>query len=143
MAIRSILPLTVSGPVTVAHPGSWQTGDTASLYVGDNNSGLTSTFGGPVNVFGYNGVNIAVQKTTQLSANSSGVAIKCKGSYGAQGQLLTSTGNGCQWTPGAVRQGTPSSSSAPCTPPMMMYDANYIYICVTPDRWKRAAMNSF
>jgi len=26
---------------------------------------------------------------------------------------------------------------------MMMYDANYIYICVTPDRWKRAAMNSF
>ena len=62
MAIRSILPLTVSGPVTVAHPGSWQTGDTASLYVGDNNSGLTSTFGGPVNVFGYNGVNIAVQK---------------------------------------------------------------------------------
>jgi hypothetical protein len=39
--------------------------------------------------------------------------------------------------------GTPASSSAPCTPPQLMYDSNYVYTCVAANSWRRTASTSF
>ncbi|WP_146126987.1 hypothetical protein [Labrys okinawensis] len=38
---------------------------------------------------------------------------------------------------------TPASSSAPCTAGTQQADANYVYVCVAPNSWKRAALSSF
>ena len=42
-----------------------------------------------------------------------------------------------------VPSGTPSSSSASGTQGMIRYDANYVYICVATNTWKRSALSSF
>ena len=42
-----------------------------------------------------------------------------------------------------VTQGTPTSSSATCAPPRLMYDANYVYTCVSPNHWRRMASTAF
>jgi hypothetical protein len=39
--------------------------------------------------------------------------------------------------------GTPSTSSATCTPPQVEYDASYAYFCTTANTWRRAATSSF
>ena len=38
---------------------------------------------------------------------------------------------------------TPASSSAPCTAGDFMDDANYHYVCVATNRWKRAELSAF
>lgn len=38
---------------------------------------------------------------------------------------------------------TPASSSAPCTAGQMSDDANYHYVCVAANTWKRVALSSF
>jgi hypothetical protein len=38
---------------------------------------------------------------------------------------------------------TPASSSAPCTAGQFTDDANYHYVCVAANTWKRVALNSF
>jgi len=38
---------------------------------------------------------------------------------------------------------TPASSSAPCTAGQIGADANYIYVCVAANHWKRSALSSF
>lgn len=38
---------------------------------------------------------------------------------------------------------TPSSSSAPCTPGEFTDDANYHYVCVSLNQWKRVALSAF
>jgi hypothetical protein len=46
--------------------------------------------------------------------------------------------------PGAiVTQGKPASSSTACTPPQVMYDANYVYTCVSANQWRRTASAAF
>ena len=71
----------------------------------------------------------------------------------ANGQLTinTVTGGNLQinengiFTTGSfhVTLATPSSSSAPCTAGQIGADANYIYICVATNTWKRSALSSF
>ena len=43
----------------------------------------------------------------------------------------------------AVQLGTPASSSAPCLPPTVLVDSNFVYACVAPDTWRRAALGVF
>ncbi|MCT6842817.1 MAG: hypothetical protein M3Z93_06805, partial [Commensalibacter sp.] len=38
---------------------------------------------------------------------------------------------------------TPSSSSAPCASGEFADDANYHYVCVAPNKWKRVALSNF
>jgi cephalosporin-C deacetylase-like acetyl esterase len=40
----------------------------------------------------------------------------------------------------AVTSGTPASASAACTAGTINYDADYLYICVATDTWKRSAI---
>jgi hypothetical protein len=71
----------------------------------------------------------------------------------ANGQLTinTSTGGNLQinetgvHTTGSfqVNLATPASSSAPCTAGQIGADANYIYVCVATNKWKRSALSSF
>ena len=71
----------------------------------------------------------------------------------ANGQLTinTTTGGNLQvngngvFTTGSfhVNLATPSSSSAPCIAGQIGADANYIYVCVATNLWKRSALNSF
>lgn len=37
----------------------------------------------------------------------------------------------------------PATASAPGTPGMVAYDSDYIYVCVTTDTWKRAALSTW
>jgi hypothetical protein len=71
----------------------------------------------------------------------------------ANGQLTinTVTGGNLQvnasgvYTSGSfhVNLATPSSSSAPCTVGQIGADANYIYVCVAANQWKRSGLSSF
>jgi hypothetical protein len=71
----------------------------------------------------------------------------------ANGQLTinTVTGGSLQvnetgvYTKGSfhVNLATPASSSAPCTTGQIGADANYVYVCVDTNTWKRSALSSF
>ena len=71
----------------------------------------------------------------------------------ANGQLTinTVTGGNLQvnetgvYTTGSfhVNLATPASSSAPCTAGQIGADANYVYVCVAANTWKRSALSSF
>lgn len=43
----------------------------------------------------------------------------------------------------AIAQYTPPSSSSSGTTGTVFYDSNYVYICVAPNTWKRAALSTF
>ena len=38
---------------------------------------------------------------------------------------------------------TPASSSAACTTGMIQWDANFVYVCVATNTWKRSGLSSF
>jgi hypothetical protein len=38
---------------------------------------------------------------------------------------------------------TPASSSAACNQGDISWDANYVYVCVATNQWKRAALGTF
>jgi hypothetical protein len=71
----------------------------------------------------------------------------------ANGQLTinTVTGGSLQvnetgvYTAGSfhVNLATPASSSAPCVAGQIGADANYVYVCVAANKWKRSALSSF
>ncbi|MFZ0478892.1 MAG: hypothetical protein WAL71_07060 [Terriglobales bacterium] len=71
----------------------------------------------------------------------------------ANGQLTinTATGGNLQvnatgvYTTGSfhVNLATPASSSAPCTAGQIGADANYVYVCVATNTWKRSALSSW
>ena len=62
--------LTVNGLVQINSPGTWQTGASAITYFGDTNSYINNTFGSPLVVRGYNGVEIGTpQSGTALTVN--------------------------------------------------------------------------
>lgn len=44
---------------------------------------------------------------------------------------------------GIAPNGTPASSSATGTTGIIQWDSNYIYVCVAPNTWKRAAIASW
>lgn len=41
---------------------------------------------------------------------------------------------------GIVAVSAPDSATSPGTPGQIAYDANYIYLCVETDTWKRASL---
>lgn len=41
---------------------------------------------------------------------------------------------------GIVAVSAPASATSPGTPGQIAYDANYIYLCVETDTWKRASL---
>ena len=62
--------LTVNGLVQINSPGTWQTGASAITYFGDTNSYINNTFGSPLVVRGFNGVEIGTpQSGTALTVN--------------------------------------------------------------------------
>jgi len=44
---------------------------------------------------------------------------------------------------GATPNGTPATSSAAGVAGTIQYDANYIYVCVATNTWKRAAITTW
>tara|TARA_B100001093_G_scaffold290774_1_gene277654 strand:+ start:4558 stop:4980 length:423 start_codon:yes stop_codon:yes gene_type:complete len=72
---------------------------------------------------------------------------------GAAYQLLQtdSAGTGVEWTsdvviPGTFRistSSTPASASASGTAGQISWDANYIYVCISANTWKRAAISTW
>lgn len=44
---------------------------------------------------------------------------------------------------GAMPNTTPASASATGTAGRIVWDSNYIYVCVAPDTWKRVAIASW
>lgn len=38
---------------------------------------------------------------------------------------------------------TPATAASPGTPGQLAYDSDYIYVCVTTDTWKRAALSTW
>ena len=56
---------------------------------------------------------------------------------------LTSSQHAAYGTATALAAGTPASSAAAGTPGQVLYDTNYIYVCVAPNTWRRATLNIF
>lgn len=44
---------------------------------------------------------------------------------------------------GSTPAGTPASASSTCTAGQTRYDANYVYVCVATNTWKRAALSTW
>jgi hypothetical protein len=94
-----------------------------------------------------------VAATPYLDLNGFGTPQNVRMINDANGQLTinTSTGGNLQinetgvHTTGSfqVNLATPASSSAPCTAGQIGADANYIYVCVATNKWKRSALSSF
>src|ERR1035438_6939634 len=91
--------------------------------------------------------------TPYLDLNGFGTSQNVRMINDANGQLTinTLTGGNLQinetgvHTTGSfqVNLATPASSSAPCTAGQIGADANFIYVCVAANRWKRSALSSF
>jgi hypothetical protein len=91
--------------------------------------------------------------TPYIDLNGFGTSQNVRMINDANGQLTinTTTGGNLQvnatgvYTTGSfhVNLATPSSSSAPCTAGQIGADANYIYVCVATNLWKRTALSSF
>lgn len=78
----------------------------------------------------------------RLRADGSGYWTKDGGTNGVEltsSGVLQKKGTG-SIVADAVASGTPSSATAACTAGTINYDANYIYICVATNTWKRAAL---
>jgi hypothetical protein len=56
---------------------------------------------------------------------------------------LTSAQNAAYGTATALAAGTPASSGATGTAGQVLYDTNYIYVCVATNTWRRATLNTF
>ena len=64
--------LQVQGASLILPAAGWSTGNTAYLYLGDSNNGVSSTFGNPTNVFGFHGVTFSAQGSQLGSFDTSG-----------------------------------------------------------------------
>ncbi len=42
-----------------------------------------------------------------------------------------------------INLATPAKSSSPCAPGQLGADRNYVYVCVSPNTWKRSSLSSF
>jgi hypothetical protein len=91
--------------------------------------------------------------TPYLDLNGFGTSQNVRMINDANGQLTinTVTGGNLQinetgiHTNGSfqVNLATPASSSAPCAAGQIGADANYVYVCVATNKWKRSALSSF
>jgi hypothetical protein len=68
-----------------------------------------------------------------------------KGGAGKQEALVLQMSGGPVVIAGSlqVEQLTPANSGAPCTPGTLAWDANYAYVCVSKDRWKRSTLEDW
>jgi len=123
------------------HGGIGNAGDAATLDVeGGHTLAFPSTNGGNILLTagsaqgGPTGGNIVLQPGT---GSTNGV-VQVNGNLNVSGTIQANSVAGAVAT-----QGTPASSSAACTPPQLMYDANYVYTCVAANSWRRAASAAF
>jgi hypothetical protein len=42
-----------------------------------------------------------------------------------------------------INLATPAKSSSPCATGQLGADRNYVYVCVSPNTWKRSSLSSF
>jgi hypothetical protein len=91
--------------------------------------------------------------TPFIDLNGFGTADNVRMINDANGQLTVDTVTGGNlrlnkagvFTTGSfhVNLATPASSSAPCTTGQIGADANFVYVCVATNHWKRSALGSF
>lgn len=111
-------------------------------------SGAQTMSGSPMARIAWNyktnlgGINFLAENDTNIMSLKNdgsiitGGDVKIGGSEHLHGNLTVS---------GTIIQtlSTPTSSSAPCTKGEIEDDANYHYVCVAENRWKRVALSSF
>jgi hypothetical protein len=91
--------------------------------------------------------------TPYIDLNGFGQAANVRLINDANGQLTiaTATGGNLQLAADGIHTSgsyhlnlaTPASSSAPCETGQVGADRNFVYICVAPNTWRRAALGSF
>ena len=121
----------------------------ASLYLGD-----ISLNGDPVNGSVDVGNTANSTATPYVDLNGFGTSqnnVRMINDANGQLTINTVTGGSLQvnetgvYTAGSfhVNLATPASSSAPCVAGQIGADANYVYVCVAANTWKRSALSSF
>jgi hypothetical protein len=88
-----------------------------------------------------NGANPAKSSFRVVRASGNGMAVQdfVLSDKGASVRLPLSAAGGLI-EPDPV---TPSSSKSACVKGTIRWDANFIYICIAPDTWKRSALSNF
>jgi len=119
-----------------------------SLYLGD-----VQLNGDPTNGSADVGNLANASATPYIDLNGFATQNNARMINDANGQLTinTVTGGNLQvnatgvYTTGSfhVNLSTPAGSSSPCIAGQIGADANYIYVCVATNRWKRSALSSF
>jgi len=121
----------------------------ASLYLGD-----ITLNGDPVNGSVDVGNTANSTATPYIDLNGFGTSqnnVRMINDANGQLTINTVTGGSLQvnetgvYTAGSfhVNLATPASSSAPCVAGQIGADANYVYVCVAANTWKRSALSSF
>jgi hypothetical protein len=95
------------------------------------------------NAFGawltLNGTTVSIPTGTASTSTTTG-ALTVSGGVGIGGALYVGGQiNGL----GAVQPGTPASATAAGTTGQVRWDANYIYVCVATNTWKRAPISAW
>ncbi len=89
----------------------------------NGNLGIQNSGSGAVNIGSGTGVGLFVNGTNMLSVNGSGATVS--------GVLILPTSV------------TPATSTATCTKGQHAWDANYYYVCIATNSWKRATLTSW
>lgn len=100
-------------------------------------SGDTVTVNTPLNT----GDSISI--TRQFAATATTIATNPYGNANVAAYLPTYTGNISAGNVIMPTAQTPASSLAVGTTGQMVWDGNYIYLCIAPNTWKRVALSSF
>ena len=144
---------------TNSHQGAFVYGDNSSasdILAGADNEFDARAAGG-VNFYTASDLSKAVSFSANggltvtgggISADNAitfGGALQPSGSAGTSGQVLASAGSGNPptWVTAPHWVSVPGSSSASGNPGDEAYDANYLYVCVSANTWKRVALSSW
>lgn len=91
-----------------------------------------------------NGVQVMQATDSDFATGWFGAAAYA-GNLASDAQISAWSGGPLTNTPSGTFQlvAVPATSSSPCTPGQASYDANYFYICVAPNAWRRVALATF